>query len=431
MFIHEKNNWTRFYWDEGKVSLLLEKVNQKQGFLSGVLSTLCVDDRLMAMGENLTRDVVYSSEIEGIQLNINQVRSSIARRLGIENVKYTSPSHYIESVVSVMMDAVQHYNRPLSKEKLCAWQAAFFPMGVSDGNRIEVGVYRTHEEHIISGMFGREKIHYIAPGPAKVEPEMEKFLKWFDTKDNTNSIIRSAIAHFWFVCIHPFEDGNGRLARILSEMMLARGEQSEFRYYNISSQINKDKKRYYEILECAQRGEGNITEWLTWYILKLIDALNESESLVKTTLNKSFFWQRNSNVTLSDRQRKILNLFLDGYEAKITSKSWASLAKCSQDTALRDINDLVEKEILSVDIPGAKRPSFSIVYTKTALTEFITEVEIKEENGIPYLVGLYKSSTPIKERLLRLDAERYLRGDLPLESLLTKYCAYLRINSRR
>ena len=237
MYIHERDNWTNFRWDTSKVSLLQEIVFRKQGLLYGRLSSLGFDSKLRAMAENLTYDVVYSSEIEGIRLNVEQVRSSIARRLGIDNVKYSAPSHYIDSVVGVMLEAVQNYNQPLSKEKLCAWQSAFFPTGYNEGGQIEIGQYRTNEEHIVSGMFGREKIHYIAPSPDRVEEEMQKFLTWFDKDEPVSSVIRSAIAHFWFVSIHPFEDGNGRLARILSDMMLARGEKSEFRFYNVSSQI--------------------------------------------------------------------------------------------------------------------------------------------------------------------------------------------------
>ncbi len=218
MYIHERDNWTNFRWDISQVSLLQEKVFRMQGLLYGRLSSLGFDSKLRAMAENLTYDVVYSSEIEGIRLNVDQVRSSIARKLGIENVKYTAPSHYVNSVVGVMLEAVQHYDMLLSKEKLCAWQAAFFPTGYSEGGQIEVGKYRTNEEHIVSGMFGREKIHYIAPSPDRVEEEMQKFLTWFDKDEPVSSVIRSAIAHFWFVSIHPFEDGNGRLARILSDM---------------------------------------------------------------------------------------------------------------------------------------------------------------------------------------------------------------------
>ena len=425
MYIHERDNWTNFRWDASQVSLLQEKVFRKQGLLYGRLSSLDFDSKLLAMAENLTYDIVYSSEIESIRLNVDQVRSSLARRLGIENVKFTAPSHYVDSVINVMLEAVQHYDMPLNKEKLCAWQAAFFTSGYSEGRRIEIGHYRTNEEHIVSGMFGREKIHYIAPSPDRVEEEMERFLVWFDGEEPVSSVIRSAIAHFWFVSIHPFEDGNGRLARILSDILLARGEKSDFRFYNVSSQINKDKNRYYDILERMQRGDGDITEWLVWYMQKLVEALDEADTIVSNILNKSFFWQKASSVPMTERQTHMLNLFLDGYEAKITSKAWATLAKCSKDTAIRDIQDLVEKNVLIEDIPGAKRPSYSIVYDAEDLTQFFTEVSITEENGTPYLHALFRGKKPICERILRLDADRYRKGDLPLSNLLGKYCSYI------
>lgn len=407
---------------------ILEEVGRKQGLLYGRLSSLGFDSKLKAMAENLTHDVVYSSEIEGIRMNMDDVRSSIARKLGIENVRQTAPSHYVDSVVSVMLDAVGHYGQPLKKEKICAWQAALFPSGYSDGSHIEVGRYRTHEEHIVSGMFGRERIHYVAPSPERLDTEMEKFLDWFNGTENVSYVIRSAIAHFWFVSIHPFEDGNGRLARILSDMMLARGDRSEFRFYNISSMINKDKKHYYDILEKTQHGDGDITEWILWYANTLSVALDEAGSMVSTVLNKSLFWQKTSSVALSQRQTDLLNLFLDGYEAKITTKTWASLAKCSADTALRDIHDLVGKGVLREDIPGAKRPSYSIIYDLDDLTALFSEVRVEDENGRFYLKALYKGKTPVCERVLPLDAERFGRGDLPLENLLAKYCSYLKMN---
>ena len=425
MYIHERDNWTNFRWDASQVSLLQDMVCRKQGLLYGRLSSLGFDSKLRAMAENLTHDVVYSSEIEGISLNVNQVRSSIARRLGIENVKYTAPSHYVDSVVNVMLEVVQHYDLPLSKERLCAWQAAFFPSGVSEGSQIEVGKYRTNEEHIVSGMFGHEKVHYIAPSPERVEDEMERFLAWFDSEEPVSSVIRSAIAHFWFVSIHPFEDGNGRLARILSDMLLARGEKSEYRFYNVSSQINKDKNHYYDILERMQHGDGDLTEWLVWYLQKLVEALDEAETIVTTILNKSFFWQKASAVPMTERQTEVLNLFLDGYEAKITSKNWAALAKCSKDTAIRDIQSLVEKNILVEDIPGAKRPSYSIVYDAEDITQFFSEISISEDNGIPYLNALFKGKKQVRERILKLDAERYQKGAFPLMNLLSKYCSYM------
>ncbi len=428
MYIHERDNWTAFRWDATGQTALLEEVNRKQGLLYGRLASLGFDSKLKAMAENLTYDVVYSSEIEGIRLNVDEVRSSIARKLGIENIKQTAPSHYIDSVVAVMLDAVNHYGQLLTKEKICAWQAAFFPTGFSEGSQIEVGQYRTNEEHIVSGMFGREKIHYVAPSPGRVDEEMADFLDWFNNHDNINSVIRSAIAHFWFVSIHPFEDGNGRLARILSDMLLARADKSEFRFYNISSQINKEKKRYYDILEKAQHGDGDITEWICWYANTLSLALDEAENIVSTILNKSFFWQKASSIPLSQRQTDMLNLFLDGYEAKITSKTWASLAKCSKDTAIRDIQDLVDKEILREDILGAKRPSYSIIYDPEDITSFFSEVTIEQQNGNQYIKGLYKGKQQVCERILPIDAERYEKGELPLENLLAKYCSYLRIS---
>ena len=428
MYIHERDNWTSFKWDASVLTSILEEVGRKQGLLYGRLSSLGFDSKLKAMAENLTHDVVCSSEIEGIRMNMDDVRSSITRKLGIENVRQTAPSHYVDSVVSVMLDAVGHYGQPLTKEKICAWQAAFFPSGSSDGSHIEVGRYRTHEEHIVSGMFGRERIHYVAPSPERLDAEMEKFLDWFNGTENVSYVIRSAIAHFWFVSIHPFEDGNGRLARILSDMMLARGDNSEFRFYNISSMINKDKKHYYDILEKTQHGDGDITEWILWYANTLSVALDEAESMVSTVLNKSLFWQKASAVALSQRQTDMLNLFLDGYEAKITTKTWASLAKCSADTALRDIHDLVGKGVLREDIPGAKRPSYSIIYEPDDLTALFSEVRVEDENGRFYLKALYKGKTPVCERVLPLDAERFGRGDLPLENLLAKYCSYLKMN---
>ena len=428
MYIHERDNWTEFRWDASVLTAILEKVSRKQGMLFGRLSLLGFDSKVKAMAENLTYDVVHSSEIEGIRLNVDEVRSSIARRLGVENVRKTAPSHYVDSVVAVMLDAVNHYEAPLSKEKLCAWQSAFFPTGFSEGSQIDVGRYRTHEEHIVSGMFGRERVHYIAPAPDRVEVEMERFLDWFNSEEEVSSVIRSAVAHLWFVSIHPFEDGNGRLARILSDMLLARAEKSGFRFYNISSQINKDKKHYYDILEKTQHGDGDITEWILWYARSLYVALDEAESVISTVLNKSLFWQRTASVALSQRQTDMLNLFLDGYEAKITSKTWATLARCSKDTAIRDIQDLVAKEVLREDVPGAKRPSYSIVYNPDSMAELFSDVHIEKERGACFLTAIYKGKESVRERVLTLDAERFMTGDLPLENLLAKYLSYMRTN---
>lgn len=426
MYIHEHDNWTDFRWDDKKIAMILDKVSREQGNLYGRLGILGFDSRLQATVDNLTRDVLYSSEIEGINLNSDQIRSSIARRLGIDNIKYTAPSHYIDSIVAVMIEAMEHYDLELTKEKLCAWHASFFPTGVSEGSHIEVGKYRTHEEHIVSGYFGRERIHYIAPSPQRVEDEMDHFLKWFNSDQAIPASIRSAIIHLWFVSIHPFEDGNGRLARILADMCLARGDKSKFRFYNISSEINRDKKHYYAILERTQRGNGDITEWIEWYLNTLLRSIHEAASMVSTTLNKSIFWLNAANIPLSERQINTLNRYLDGYEAKITTKNWAELNKCSTDTANRDIQDLANKGILQIDIPGAKRPSYSICYNRhvSTISDQLSDITIKEVDNDFYIEANFKGSY-IRERILRLDARRYQSGDLPLNHLIDKYLSYI------
>lgn len=426
MYIHEQGNWPNFRWNDKDIALLLDEVTREQGKLYGRLSGFGFENQLQATAENMTRDVVTSSEIEGISLNAEEVRSSIARRLGIEDVKHTAYSHYIDGIVAVTIEAIENFAEPLTKEKLCAWQSAFFPIGYSEGIQIEVGQYRTHEEHIVSGFMGREKIHYIAPAPDRIEDEMMRFFDWFNAPKNLSPIICSAIAHFWFVSIHPFEDGNGRLARIVGDIYLARGDKSHFRFYNISSEINRDKNNYYEVLEQAQHGNGDITGWLVWYLQTLLRAIKEANTMVSTVLNKSIFWLHNGNIPMSKRQTDTINLFLDGYEAKITSKKWAELNKCSKDTANRDIQDLVDKGILVTDIPGAKRPSYSICHgqgSSNILSQF-SDIKIEEEDKSSVLTAIFQGMS-IRERIHKLDAERFRNGDLPLNHLLEKYLSYL------
>lgn len=426
MYIHEHQNWTDFRWDGDKIAVQLDELARQQGLLYGKLSGLGFDKQLKAMAENLTRDLVHSSEIEGIMLNADEVRSSIARRLGMEQVKSVPSSHYVDGVVAVMLDATEHYDEPLTEEKLCAWQAAFFSTGYSGGCKIEVGRYRSNEEHVVSGALGRERVHYVAPAPERVEAEMAKFISWFNADKPLSPIIRSAIAHFWFVSIHPFEDGNGRLARILGDIFLSRGDGSKLRFYNISSEINRDKKHYYQMLERMQHGDGDITEWLCWYLQTLLLAIREANSVINTVLNKSFFWIGVSDVSMTARQMDVLNRFLDGYEAKITSKTWSALAGCSKDTANRDIQDLVGKGILKEEFPGAKRPSYAIVFDSDAenIAENFADVKIIKQHEDFFLTAIYNGVTPVKERILRLDAERFEKGDLPVENLIAKYCTY-------
>lgn len=425
MYIHEREHWTDFRWDSGRVAAVVEEVGRRQGLLIGRLRDVGFDERLRAVAENMVEDVASSSEIEGIRLNTDELRSSIAHRLGLEQVRYTAPSHYIDSVVGVMLAAVGDPWQELTDERLCAWQSAFFPFGVSEGSRIEVGRYRTHAEHIVSGVLGRERVHYVAPAPERVGEEMSRFLRWFNARGEDASVVRSAVAHLWFVAIHPFEDGNGRLARILSDMLLARADGSEGRLYNVAAQINKHKRQYYDILERTTTGDGDLTEWILWHARMLLAALADAEAMVSVVLSKSFFWRRVAAVPLSERQATVLNLFLDGYEAKITTKTWARLARCSKDTALRDIQQLAARGILREDVPGAKRPSYSIVYTDADLVPLFSDVRVVSEGNEYFLTAVCRGVRPVRERVSELDAERYAAGDLPLASLLGKYASFI------
>ena len=365
MYIHEKPNWTDFYWNKSEVDPLLEKACRAQGALSGRLRSLGFDDQLKRLAENAIVDVLRSSEIEGIAFNMDQVRSSVAKRLGIEMDSRRAPSRSIDAVVEVTLFAMEHYDTKVTHEILWGWQSAFFEGRFSKGSRIEVGKYRTCEEQVVSGMYGREKVHYEAPAPERILGEMEKFIEWFNGYDGKPWIIRSAIAHFWFVSIHPFEDGNGRLARILGDMQLSRGEQSNARFYSMSSQINNDRKEYYRILKLTQSGNGDITQWLVWFLNTLLISLNDAESQIDGVFAKTRFWNAFAGTALSERQKEILNIYLDGYEGKINSRNWAHLGKCSSDTANRDLADLCTKGLLVCDDPDAKRRTYRLAEVKT------------------------------------------------------------------
>lgn len=425
MYLHERENWTNFRWDNAKVSQLLESVSRGLGMLYGRLENFGFENQLKATAENLLSDIVGSSEIEGVKLNTDEVRSSIARKLGIKNLKNIIPSHYVDSVVSVMISAINDYNQKLTKQKLCAWQSAFFPRGMSEGHIVETGQYRSGEEYVVSGVMGREKIHYIAPSPDRVEAEMERFLNWFNGRHSTPLIISSAIAHLWFVTIHPFEDANGRISRILADMLLARADKSNLRFYNITSEINRDKNHYYDILERTERGDGDITEWLVWYLNTLQRSIDNANATISTTLNKGFFWMRFAQTPMTERQKNTLNIFLDGYEAKITSKNWASISKCSRDTANRDIADLVSKGVLLFDIPDAKRPSYSINYSGADddISHKFRNIEIVQIGADSFITATLNGKK-IRERILRLDSERIAKGEITAQQIAAKYMAY-------
>lgn len=321
------------------------KVNKAVGFLLGRLNALGFDAQMSAVAEAVAYDIIASSEIEGVELNNAQVRSSVARKLGVNIPDSIPSSRFIDGIVDIALDATINYSTPLSHNRLFGWHNSLFPTGWSNATKIDVAQYRNGEMKVVSGMFGREKVHYIAPSADKVVMEMDKFIQWFNSYPNPD-YLKSAIAHLWFVCIHPFDDGNGRIGRVIADMALSQAEDSKMRFFSISKQINLDKKRYYKVLEKTQKGNCDITEWIEWYLDCLLQSIEQADDILSRVLNKVIFWQNHASTSISDRQREILNLYLDGYKAKLTIKNWAKKAKVSTDTASRDIKDLIEKNIL-------------------------------------------------------------------------------------
>ena len=346
-YIHQSGQWPHFNWDKELVADKLAAVNKASGFLMGRLNAIGFDARLSANAEMLSNDIINSSEIEGISLNVKQVRSSIARKLGIHSDADEPSSHYVEGIVEMMLDAVSHYCQPLTHERLFGWHNCLFPSGMSGYSRIDVAQYRKGEMKVISGNYGREKVHYEAVPAEDVPREMDVFLDWFNTGTASPTYLKSAIAHFWFVCIHPFDDGNGRIGRAIADMALSQADDSAMRFFSMSRQINKDKKSYYDVLERVSRqSDTDITDWLVWYLDCMTRAIQASDEVLSHILQKAAFWQNHAHVAFTERQNKVLNIYLDGYPGKLTVKNWAKHGKVSTDTASRDIKDLVEKGVL-------------------------------------------------------------------------------------
>ncbi len=346
-YIHQSGQWPHFNWDKELVADKLAAVNKASGFLMGRLNAIGFDARLSANAEMLSNDIINSSEIEGISLNVKQVRSSIARKLGIHSDADEPSSHYVEGIVEMMLDAVSHYRQPLTHERLFGWHNCLFPTGMSGYSRIDVTQYRKGEMKVISGNYGREKVHYEAVPAEDVPQEMGVFLDWFNTGTASPTYLKSAIAHFWFVCIHPFDDGNGRIGRAIADMALSQADDSAMRFFSMSRQINKDKKSYYDVLERVSRqSDTDITDWLVWYLDCMARAIHASDEVLSRILQKAAFWQNHAHVAFTERQNKVLNIYLDGYPGKLTVKNWAKHCKVSTDTASRDIKDLVEKGVL-------------------------------------------------------------------------------------
>jgi Fic family protein len=360
LYIHELADWPHFHWDNTRLAELLADVRHRQGRLLGHMEALGFDLRQEAVLETLTTDVLKSSEIEGEKLDAAQVRSSIARRLGIHIAALKKADRHVEGVVEMMLDATRNYSQPLTGERLFAWHAALFPTGRSGMTKITVGAWRKGPVQVVSGPLGREQIHFEAVPAPRLRSEMKAFLKWFNTPADTDGVLKPALAHLWFVTVHPFDDGNGRMARAIADMALARSEGSPQRFYSMSAQIREERSAYYEILEKTQKRTMDITPWMVWFLGCLGRAIDGAQTLLGSVLFKARFWKGLQGTALNDRQTLIVNRLLDGFEGKLTTSKYAKIAKCSQDTALRDVLHLVDRGILVRGAEGGRSTSYAI-----------------------------------------------------------------------
>jgi Fic family protein len=362
-YIHEKPGWPEFTWDGRSLAAALAAVRHKQGRLLGKMESLGFDLRAEASLAVLTSDVVKSSAIEGEKLDPEQVRSSIARRLGLDVAGLPKAGRDVEGVVEMMLDATRSFQKPLTKRRLFDWHASLFPTGHSGMSRIKVGAWRTAESgpmQVVSGPMGREKVHFEAPEADRLETEMSRLIKWFNAPAAVDPVLKAGIAHFWFVTIHPFEDGNGRMARAIADMALARADGTKDRFYSMSSQIEAERKHYYLKLESAQRGGVDITLWLGWFLGCLDRAIEGAEGTLGAVLNKARMWERINRRPVNDRQRTVINRMLNGFKGFVSTSKYAKLAKCSTDTALRDIRELLERGILVQNPGGGRSTSYRL-----------------------------------------------------------------------
>jgi len=363
MYLWEHEKWPELIWDAGRLAALLAEVAREQGRLLGRMQDLGFDLRREAHLSTLTEDVVRSSEIEGEKLDGDQVRSSLARRLGMDVGGLVPADRNVDGVVEMMLDATTHYAQPLTAERLFGWHAALFPTGRSGLQKIIVGSWRNDADgpmRVVSGPIGRRKVHYEAPPAGRVPKEMARFLSWFEAPGDADPLLTAGLAHLWFVTIHPFDDGNGRIARAIGDLALARSERSAQRFYSMSAQIRRERDYYYTALERSQKGRLDITLWHEWFLTCLRRAIGGSQETLARVLEKARFWDRFAQASLSARQVKMLNRLLDGFKGKLTTSKWAKLAKCSQDTAYRDILQLVERGALRRDAAGGRSTSYSL-----------------------------------------------------------------------
>lgn len=364
-FIHDHPQWPNLTWDQAALTTMLAEVRHKQGFFLGKMAGLGFSLKTEAVLQTLTQDVVKSSEIEGETLDRLQVRSSIARRMGLDVAGLPVADRHVEGVVAMMLDATTHYQHPLSDERLFGWHAALFPTGFSGMHRIKVGAWRDDSNgpmQVVSGPIGRERVHFQAPEAHRLPGEMAQFLAWFNDTQPLDPVLKAGVAHLWFVTLHPFEDGNGRMARALADMALARAEASPQRFYSMATQIREERTTYYDTLEHTQKGDPDITPWLSWFLGCLSRAIDSAEVSLTTVLQKARVWDQLAPHPVNDRQQKVLNRLLDGnFEGHLTSSKYAKLAKCSQDTAHRDIVQLVGWGVLVKRPEGGRSTSYQLI----------------------------------------------------------------------
>ena len=365
VYIHQLSGWPTFHWDADKLNPLMTEVRHQQGKLLGNMEKMGFGLQAEATLQTLTLDVLKSSEIEGELLDAEQVRSSIARRLGMDIAGLVPADRHIEGVVEMMLNATQQFNEPLTEERLFGWQASLFPSGRSGMHKIVVGAWRDNLPNdpmqVVSGAAGKEKVHFEAPTAELLPDEMKHFIQWFNNTTTIDVVIKAAIAHLWFVTIHPFDDGNGRIARAIADMQLARADGTVQRFYSMSAQIRKERNTYYTVLEQTQQGSLDITDWLEWFLQCISRALLASDEILSTVLQKANFWKNNATTIFNKRQVLLLNKLLDGFDGKLNTSKWAKIAKCSHDTALRDIQDLIEKKVLVKEEAGGRSSSYVLL----------------------------------------------------------------------
>jgi Fic family protein len=365
LYIHQRKNWPQFQWDEAKLSTVLSRVRYTQGKIAGRMEALGFLTKSETILKTLTEDVLKSSEIEGEILGQEQVRSSIARRLGLDIAGLIPSDRNVDGVVEMTLDATQNYQKDLTEERLLGWQSSLFPTGRSGMYTILTGKWRDNEKgpmQVVSGPLGREIVHFEAPDTARIEEETKQFLNWFNSDVAIDQVLKSGIAHLWFVTIHPFDDGNGRIARAIADMQLARTEGTGQRYYSMSAQIRKRRNEYYAILEKTQKDNLDITSWLAWYLSCLHDALQVTEETLDVVLQRMKFWDKHAETPLNERQRLMIKKIQEDFFGKLTSSKWAKVAKCSQDTASRDIQDLISKGLLVKDGSGGRSSGYLLVW---------------------------------------------------------------------